>query len=65
MNKVINLLEKELERQSILRKANEVNEQIANNRPYFGQQTGHNPFLNSHLFEDEIREAIYILKMKL
>ena len=56
MEKVIKLLEQELERQGILRKSNEVNEKINLHKQ------GLNPFLNSHLYENEIRKAIKILK---
>lgn len=51
MNKVINLLEKELEKQGILRASED---QIINKYPEYNFTT--------HLFEDEIRKAIAILK---
>lgn len=60
MNKVIELLEKELERQGLLRMANKMEKQ--KKEDWGPRYKGPDLIPNSELFETEIEKAIKILK---
>ena len=61
MKKVIELLEKELERQTLLHMSNKMEKNKQLNIPGY---KGPPLYTESHLFRDELEDAIVLLKFK-